>query len=100
MKKRVRVRLRKFFYYFGERKIRCSVRKARIRKLLIFEYNYGFVFDEDILQIILIRDQFLEKEDYYSFDKFCFFRLFEREYGRKQKIYEIDEFIDYLLNYY
>ncbi|XP_008508987.1 A-kinase anchor protein 17B-like [Equus przewalskii] len=100
MKKRARARLRKSSYYLGERKIRCSARKARTRKLLTFEYNHGFVSDEDTLQITLIRDQSLEKEDHHSFDKSCSSRLSEREHGRKQKIYETDEFTDYLLNYY
>ncbi|XP_004442315.2 PREDICTED: A-kinase anchor protein 17B-like [Ceratotherium simum simum] len=100
MKKRIRARLRKSSHHFGGKKIRYSARKERTGKLLIYEYNHSFVSDHNALQIAMIQGRSLEKEDRHSFNTSYSSRLSERDHGRKQKIYETDEFIDYLLNYY
>ncbi|MEJ1276827.1 A kinase (PRKA) anchor protein 17B [Cricetulus griseus] len=52
------------------------------------------------LQSTMNPDQSLEKEDHESSNKSHFSRQVVLNHGRKQKIYETDEFIDYLLNYY
>ncbi|XP_025708508.2 A-kinase anchor protein 17B-like isoform X2 [Callorhinus ursinus] len=100
MKKRTRAHLRKSSHHLGRKKIRYSARKERTGKLSTEEYNHSLVSDQNSLQNVMIRDQSLEKEDHCSSRKSDSSTLFEPDHGRKQKIYETDEFIDYLLNYY
>ncbi|XP_032247327.1 A-kinase anchor protein 17B isoform X2 [Phoca vitulina] len=100
MKKRTRAHLRKSSHHLGRKKIRYSARKERTGKLLTEEYNHSLVSDQNSLQNAMIQDQSLEKEDHCSSNKSDSSTLFEPDHGRKQKIYETDEFIDYLLNYY
>ncbi|XP_066879243.1 A-kinase anchor protein 17B-like isoform X1 [Kogia breviceps] len=100
MKKRATAHLRKSSHHLGEKKLRYSARKERTGKLLTSEYNHSLLPDRNSLQIAMTEGQSLEKEDCHGSNKSCSSRLVERDHGRKQKIYETDEFIDYLLNYY
>ncbi|KAM9577909.1 A-kinase anchor protein 17B-like isoform 2-T2 [Trichechus inunguis] len=100
MKKRTRTHLRKSSHRLGKKKLRYSTRKERARKLLTDRYNHSLISDQNSLQITTIEGQSSKKEDCHSSNKFRSSRLLERDCGRKQKIYETDEFIDYLLNYY
>ncbi|XP_068389574.1 A-kinase anchor protein 17B-like [Eschrichtius robustus] len=99
-KKRARAHLRKSSRHLGGKKLRYSARKERSGKLLTSEYNHSLLPDRNSLQIAMIQGQSLEKEDYHGSNKSYSSRLVERDHGRKQKIYETDEFIYYLLNYY
>ncbi|XP_023441612.2 A-kinase anchor protein 17B isoform X1 [Dasypus novemcinctus] len=83
----------------GRKKSKCSARKERTGKLLSDRYNHSLVSDQNSFQITVIQGQSLEKEVYHSSNKSYSSRLLERGCGRKQ-IYETDEFINYLLNYY
>ncbi|KAM8752399.1 LOW QUALITY PROTEIN: A-kinase anchor protein 17B-like [Rhynchonycteris naso] len=78
---------------------RRLLRKKRARKLLTNGFNDDF-FSNNTLQITLIRDQPLEQEDHLSYNKFCPSRLHERDRGRKKKIYETCDCIDFLLDQY
>ncbi|XP_004872211.1 A-kinase anchor protein 17B isoform X1 [Heterocephalus glaber] len=100
MRKSTRSRLHKSSHCLGGKKLRYSTGKERTRKLLTDRHNYSLVSDQDSLQMTMIEGQSLENEDHHSSHKPCSSRLSERDHGRKQKIYETDEFIDYLLNYY
>ncbi|XP_059943993.1 A-kinase anchor protein 17B-like [Mesoplodon densirostris] len=100
MKKRATDHLRKSSHHLEEKKLRYSARKERTGKLLTSEYNHSLLPDRNSLQIAMIQGQSLEKEDYHGSNKSYSSRLVEKDHGRKQKIYETDEFIDYLLNYY
>lgn len=77
-----------------------SDRKEKTGKLLTGGYSQSFVSHQDFLQVTLIQGQLHKEEDYLSSDKSYSSRLSERDHGKKQKIYETDEFIDYLLNHY
>ncbi|ELV10836.1 A-kinase anchor protein 17B [Tupaia chinensis] len=99
MKKRTRAHLHISSHHLGKKKLRYSPRKERTGTLLTDGYNYNLSSDQNSLQITTIQDQSLEK-DHYRSDKSCSSALSERDCDRKQKIYETDEFIDYLLNYY
>ncbi|XP_057575333.1 A-kinase anchor protein 17B-like [Hippopotamus amphibius kiboko] len=100
VKKKARAHLRKSSHHLGEKKLRYSARKERTGKLLTNEYSHSLLPDQNSLQIAMIQGQPLEKEDHHDSNKSCSSSLVERDHGRKQKIYETDEFIDYLLNYY
>uniref|UniRef100_A0A8C3VMP5 RRM domain-containing protein n=1 Tax=Catagonus wagneri TaxID=51154 RepID=A0A8C3VMP5_9CETA len=100
MKKRGRAHLRNSSPHLGGKKLRYSARKERIGKLLTNDYNHSLVPDQNSSPIAMIQGSSLEKEDPHGSDKSCSSGLSERDHGRKQKIYETDEFIDYLLNYY
>ncbi|XP_032187067.1 A-kinase anchor protein 17B [Mustela erminea] len=100
MKKRTRAHLRKSSHHLGRKKIRYSARKERTGKLLTEGYGHSLVSDQNSLQNVMIQDQSLEGEDQCSSNKSNASRLSEPGHGKKQKIYETDEFIDYLLNYY
>ncbi|XP_008569456.1 PREDICTED: A-kinase anchor protein 17B-like [Galeopterus variegatus] len=91
MKKRTRAHLHKSSHHLGKRKLRYSTRKERPGKLLTDGYNHSSIFDCNSLPITMVHHSSNES---YSF------RLSERDHGRKWKIYETDEFINYLLNYY
>uniref|UniRef100_A0A671EVE6 RRM domain-containing protein n=1 Tax=Rhinolophus ferrumequinum TaxID=59479 RepID=A0A671EVE6_RHIFE len=99
MKKRSRAHLRKPPNYHQQKEKRYSARKEKTRKLLTDGYSHSFVSDQDSLLITLIQGQLLEKKDLSS-NKSYPSKLSDRDHCRKQKIYETDEFIDYLLNYY
>lgn len=100
MKKRTRAHLRKSSHHLGRKKIRYSARKERTGKLLTEGYSHSLVSNQNSLQNVMIQDQSLEGEDQCSSNKSNASRLSEPGHGKKQKIYETDEFIDYLLNYY
>ncbi|XP_025287066.1 A-kinase anchor protein 17B-like isoform X1 [Canis lupus baileyi] len=100
MKKRTRAHLRKSSHHLGRKKIRYSTRKERTGKLLTDGYNHSVVSDQNSLQNEMIQGQSSEKEDHHNSNKSDSSILSEADHGRKQKIYETDEFIDYLLNYY
>ncbi|KAF4026704.1 hypothetical protein G4228_019388 [Cervus hanglu yarkandensis] len=100
MKKRARAHLRKSSHHLGGKKIRYSARKERAGKSLTDEYNNSLSCDQNSLQIIVTQSQYLEKEDQHGSNTSYSSRFVERDHSRKQKIYETDEFIDYLLNHY
>ncbi|XP_053437118.1 A-kinase anchor protein 17B-like isoform X2 [Nycticebus coucang] len=100
MKKRMRSRLHKSPHHLRKKKLRYSTRKERTGKLLTDGYNHGLAFDQNSSESAMIQGQSLEKDDHYISNKSYYSTLPEREGGRKHKIYETDEFIDYLLNYY
>ncbi|XP_070147336.1 A-kinase anchor protein 17B-like [Ovis canadensis] len=100
MKKRARAHLRKSSHHLGGRKIRYSARKERAGKSLTDEYNKSLSCEQNSLQIIMTQGQSLEKEDQHGSNTSYSSRFVERDHSRKQKIYETDEFIDYLLNHY
>ncbi|XP_073919960.1 A-kinase anchor protein 17B isoform X2 [Castor canadensis] len=99
-KKRSRAHLHKSSHFSRGKKIRYSSRKEKTGKLLTDEYNYHLVSDQNSLHVTMIQDQSLEKEEHHSSSKSYSSILSEIDYGRKQKIYETDEFINYLLNYF
>ncbi|KAM5221497.1 LOW QUALITY PROTEIN: A-kinase anchor protein 17B-like [Ctenodactylus gundi] len=100
MKKRTRTHSHKSSYYLEGKKLRYSRRKERSEKLLTDGYNYSLASDQNSLQITT-QGQSLERKDHYSKPhKASSSRLAERYHSRKQKIYETDEFINYLLNCY
>lgn len=102
VKKRTKAQLQKSSHSPGVKQVRYSTRKEEARKVLPDGYDYSLVSDQNSLQSTANPDQSLEKEDYdygssnesYSSTQVVI------NHGRKQKIYETDEFIDYLLNYY
>uniref|UniRef100_A0A4X1TD83 RRM domain-containing protein n=1 Tax=Sus scrofa TaxID=9823 RepID=A0A4X1TD83_PIG len=100
MKKRGRAHQRKSSPHHRGKKLRYSARKERPGKLLSNDHNHSLVPDPKASPIAMIQGPSLEKEDPHGSDKSCSPGLSERDRGRKQKIYETDEFIDYLLNYY
>lgn len=100
MKKGTGAHLHKSPNYHQKIQKRYSARKEKTRKLLTDGYRHSFVSNQESLQITLIQGQLLEKENHLSSNKCYPSRLSKRDHGRKQKIYETDEFIDYLLNYY
>ncbi|XP_045394684.1 A-kinase anchor protein 17B-like [Lemur catta] len=100
MKKRTGAHLHKSSHRLGKKKLRYSATKQRTGELLTDGYNHSSGFDQNSLQIAMIQGQSLEKEDHHSSNKSYSSTLPERDQERKHKIYETDEFIDYLLNYY
>ncbi|XP_049977898.1 A-kinase anchor protein 17B-like isoform X1 [Alexandromys fortis] len=101
-KKRTKARLQKSSQSPGVKQVRDSTRKEEARKVLPDEYDYSLVSDQNSLQSTANPDQSLEKEDYDygSSNESYSSRQVVINLGRKPKIYETDEFIDYLLNYY
>ncbi|XP_063102394.1 A-kinase anchor protein 17B isoform X2 [Cavia porcellus] len=100
VRKRTRDSLSKSSRCLRRKKLRYSTQKERTRKLLTDSHNYSLVSDQNSLQTTMIPGQSLKKEEQPSSPKSSSSRLPERDHDRKQKIYETDEFIDYLLNYY
>ncbi|XP_003797082.1 A-kinase anchor protein 17B [Otolemur garnettii] len=101
MKKRMRSRLHKSSQRLRKKKLRYSTRKESTGKLLTDDgYNQSLACDQNSSEAAMIQGRSLEKEDHHSPNKSYSSPLPEREGGRKHKIYETDEFIDYLLNYY
>lgn len=100
MKKSARAYLHKSSHHLGKTKKRHSTKKERTGNLLTDGYNRSLVSGQNSLQIIMTQGQLLKKDDHHNSDKSYSSRLADRDCGRKQKIYETDEFIDYLLNYY
>ncbi|XP_004645771.1 A-kinase anchor protein 17B [Octodon degus] len=100
MRKRTKVHLHKSSHCLGGKKLRYSTRKEKTGKLLTDKHNYNFVSNQNSSQITMIQGQSLEKEEHPGSPKSSSSRFSERDHDRKQKIYETDEFIDYLLNYY
>ncbi|XP_029786459.1 A-kinase anchor protein 17B [Suricata suricatta] len=102
-KRKMKKRSRSYFYKSSQHHkrttIRYSSRKERAGKALADEHDSS-VSDQNSWQNARIQGQPLENEDWYSFHESNFFRLSEQWQGRKQKIYETDEFIDYMFNYY
>uniref|UniRef100_A0A8C5Z136 A-kinase anchor protein 17B-like n=1 Tax=Marmota marmota marmota TaxID=9994 RepID=A0A8C5Z136_MARMA len=98
IKKRNRARLRQFSHCLRGKKLRYSTRKERTAKLLTD--GYRLVSGQNSLKTTMIQGQSLEKEDHHSSNKSYSSRFSERDHGRKEKIYETDEFINYILNYY
>ncbi|CAO2622696.1 A-kinase anchor protein 17B [Lemmus lemmus] len=86
----------------GVKQIRCSTGEEEARKELSDGSSYSLVSDQNSLQRTANPDQSLEKEDYDhgSSNESYSSRQVVINHGRKQKIYETDEFINYLLNYY
>ncbi|KAM6143757.1 A-kinase anchor protein 17B-like [Erethizon dorsatum] len=99
-RKRTRDHLHKSSHCLRGKKLRYLTRKERTGKLLMDRHSYSLVSDQNSLQITVIQGQYLKKEEHPSSPKSSSSRLSERDHDRKQKIYETDEFIDYLLNYY
>ncbi|XP_041502540.1 A-kinase anchor protein 17B-like [Microtus oregoni] len=97
VKKRTKAQLQKSSHSPGVKQVRDSTRKE-----LPDEYHYSLVSDQNSLQSTANPDQSLEKEDCNdrSSNESYSSRQVVINHGRKQKIYETDEFIDYLLNYY
>ncbi|XP_069923201.1 A-kinase anchor protein 17B isoform X2 [Oryctolagus cuniculus] len=100
VKKRTRTHLYKSSHSFEKQTLRYSTRKERHGKLLMDGCHYNLFPDQNSWQVTMIQGQSLEEDDHHSSTKSYSSRLFERDGSRKQKIYETDEFIDYLLNYY
>lgn len=100
VKKRTKAQLRKSSHSPGVKQIRYSDRKEETGKMLPDGCDYSLVSDQDSLQSTMIPDQSHEKEDQCSANESHSSRQVVINRGRKQKIYETDEFIDYLLNYY
>ncbi|GAB5584848.1 A-kinase anchor protein 17A [Prionailurus iriomotensis] len=100
MKKINRAHLHQSPHHLRRKEISSSARGARAGKSLADGYNDGSVSDQSSLQNATVQGQPLEKEDHSNSHKSNSSRLFERGRGRKQKIYETDEFIDYMLNCY
>ncbi|XP_005410504.1 PREDICTED: A-kinase anchor protein 17B-like [Chinchilla lanigera] len=99
VRKRTKDHLHKSSHCLGGKKLRYSIRKERTGKLMD-RHNYTSISDQNSLQITMIQGQSLKKEEHSSSPKSSSSRSSERDHDRKQKIYETDEFIDYLLNYY
>ncbi|XP_008842194.1 A-kinase anchor protein 17B isoform X2 [Nannospalax galili] len=100
MKKRTRAQLQKSSHCLGEREVRYSTRKEKNRKLPTDGCNYSPDSDENTLQITVLRGQSLEKEGHQSSNEPYSSLQPMMHLGKKPKIYETDEFINYLLNYY
>ncbi|VFV23042.1 a-kinase anchor protein 17b-like [Lynx pardinus] len=100
MKKINRAHLPPSPLHLRRKEISSSARGARAGKSLANGYDESWVSDQSSLQNATVQGQPLEKEDRSSSHKSDSYRLFERGRGRKQKIYETDEFIDYMLNCY
>ncbi|XP_077609204.1 A-kinase anchor protein 17B-like [Crocuta crocuta] len=100
MKKRSRSHLHKSSHHLRRKKIRSSARKKRARKALGNGYDDILVSDQNSFRNATMQGRRLEKEDCHSSHKSNSSRLSERRQGRKQKICETDEFVDYLLNYH
>uniref|UniRef100_A0A8D2D5M4 A-kinase anchor protein 17B n=1 Tax=Sciurus vulgaris TaxID=55149 RepID=A0A8D2D5M4_SCIVU len=98
IKKRNRARLHQFSHCLRGKKLRYSTRKERTAESL--NDGYSFVSGQNSLKITMIQGQSLEKEDHHSSNKSYSSRFSERDHGKKEKIYDTDEFINYLLNYY
>ncbi|KAM4819295.1 A-kinase anchor protein 17A [Thomomys bottae] len=98
-KKSSRAFLQKSSHCPRRKKLSSSSEKER-RKLLTVGYNYSFISDQNSVQITVIQGQSLEKEGYQKSNKSYGSMQSEIVHGRKQKIYETDQFIYYLLNYY
>ncbi|CAH6779945.1 Akap17b [Phodopus roborovskii] len=99
-KKRMKAPLQKSSHRPGMKQVRYSTRKEETRKGLTDRCDYSVVSDQNSLQSTMNPDQSLEKEDLGSSNASHSSRKVVINHGRKQKIYETDEFIDYLLNYY
>lgn len=98
-KKKKRTQLHKSSHYHWRKKIEYSVRKEKMGKLLTNEYNHS-VSDQNTLQISLIKDQPLEKEDHLNSNDYYHSQFSERDHDRKDEIYETYDFIDFPLNHY
>ncbi|XP_045056942.2 A-kinase anchor protein 17B isoform X3 [Desmodus rotundus] len=98
-KKGKRTQLHKSSHYHWRKKREYSVRREKTGKLLTNEYNHS-VSDQSTLQISLIKDQPLEKEDHLYSNEYYPSKFSERDHGRKDKIYETYDFIDFPLNHY
>ncbi|XP_066213492.1 A-kinase anchor protein 17B-like [Saccopteryx leptura] len=94
-----RIQLCKLSRRRRRRRRRRLGRKRRTRKLLTNGFSHNF-FCNNTLQITLIQDQPLEKEDHLSYNISYPYRSFETVPGRKKKIYETCECIDFLLDHY
>ncbi|XP_052027065.1 A-kinase anchor protein 17B [Apodemus sylvaticus] len=99
-KKKTKAQLQKSSHTPGVKQIRHSARKEETGKVLTDGCDYSLVSDQNSLQSTMVPDQSLAKEDHGSSNESHFSRQAVINRGRKQKIYETDEFIDYLLNYY
>ncbi|KAG8510631.1 A-kinase anchor protein 17B [Galemys pyrenaicus] len=100
LKKRAGAYLLKPSHFLGEKRIKSSARNEGIGKLFSDDYDDDLPSDQTSLKITIIKGPPLEKEDYHSSGQPYSCRLSERAHSRRQKIYETDEFTDYLLNYY
>ncbi|XP_069895936.1 A-kinase anchor protein 17B-like isoform X1 [Dipodomys merriami] len=98
-KKNASTHLHKSSHCSRRKKLRSSSGKGR-RKPLTVGNNYRFISDQNSLWITVLQGQSLEKGGSYKSNESYSSTLTELDHGRKQKIYETDEFIDYLLNYY
>lgn len=99
-KKKTKAQLQKSSHTPGVKQMRHSARKEETGKVLSDGCDYSLVSDQNSLQSTMIADQSLAKEDHASSNESHSSRQAVINRGRKQKIYETDEFIDYLLNYY
>lgn len=100
VKKRTKTQLQKSSHSPGAKQVRYSARKEETGKGLTDGCDYSLVSGQDSLQSTVTPDQSLEKEDQCNANESHSSRQVVINRGRKQKIYETDEFIDYLLNYY
>ncbi|XP_015842590.1 A-kinase anchor protein 17A isoform X1 [Peromyscus maniculatus bairdii] len=99
-KKRTKAQLRKSSHSPRMKQIRYSTRKEETGKVLTDGCDHSSFSDQNSLQSTMNPDQSLEKEDHRSSNESHSSKQVVINHGRKQKIYETDEFIDYLLNYY
>lgn len=100
MKTRTGTHLRKSSHHFDKKTVQHSIGSERPAELLMEGCNHNLFSDQNSWQGSMIQGQSLEEENHHSSGKSCSSRLSERDGSRQQKIYETDEFINYLLNYY
>ncbi|XP_050998552.1 A-kinase anchor protein 17B-like [Acomys russatus] len=99
-KKRSKAQLQKSSHSPGVKQIRYSTGQKETGKVLSDGCDYSLVSEQNPLESTMILDQSLKKEDHKSSSESQSSRQAVINHGRKQKIYETDEFINYLLNYY
>ncbi|XP_012582529.1 PREDICTED: A-kinase anchor protein 17B-like [Condylura cristata] len=92
--------LHTYSHSLEENRINSSARDKRIGKLLSDESEDDVFPDKCSLKITIIGGQLPEKGDDDSSGQPYSSILSEQDHGRKKKIYETEEFTDYLLNYY
>ncbi|XP_004614546.1 A-kinase anchor protein 17B [Sorex araneus] len=91
--KKIMVDVHKSSHQVGGKRGRYSPRKETMKNIATNRRNHNFLTDQESLEIKLIHHNFLEEEDLNKI-------LFEQDHSKKLKVYETDEFTNYLLNHY
>nr|KAF6491673.1 hypothetical protein HJG59_000524 [Molossus molossus] len=100
VEKRSMAQLGKSPLYNLEKTLRDIVRQKITGISLTNGYNNSFGSVQNSFRIVVVGHKPLEREDHVSSNKSGPSRLSERNHGRKKKIYETCDVIDFLLNYY